>query len=241
VSIEVLSAVWKRSTQEGKCLLVLLALADNADEDRWLAWPSVATLAKKARMSERSVQRALRSLEDAGEIVLVREGGRVDGKYRSAVYRVLPQGRQPVAPDSTTGVSGGASGVPTVSPEPSVEPSSPSPRKKKVLAADEEPTGFGEFLAFHGDLTGRSVPKLGTIRRSDFARAFARLQDAGHTAEDFELEVVGAHADEWRRERGFDRLETVLAVEKFGRYRDDGRRARQQAESVSPYDALEDR
>jgi uncharacterized phage protein (TIGR02220 family) len=62
-------------------LLVLLALADNADEATGLAWPSLAYLAKKTRKDERWVQRCLRDLERAGAIRTERRDGRSNHYY----------------------------------------------------------------------------------------------------------------------------------------------------------------
>jgi hypothetical protein len=48
--------------------LVLVALADSAQEDGRNAWPSQATLARRARVSDRSVRRILAQLEADGVI-----------------------------------------------------------------------------------------------------------------------------------------------------------------------------
>ena len=67
MSIRVMTQVWEHSSQEHGNLLVLLAIADFAD-DAGRAFPSVETLAKKARLSERQVQRAIKELRVAKEI-----------------------------------------------------------------------------------------------------------------------------------------------------------------------------
>lgn len=56
---------------DAQSVLVLLGLADNADEDGRAAWPSVATLAERARCSPRTVHRHLSALKAAG---VIREG-----------------------------------------------------------------------------------------------------------------------------------------------------------------------
>ena len=61
MSIKVMSIIWERSERSGSELLLLLALADHAD-DSGACYPSVSRLAAKTRMSERSVQYMLRSL-----------------------------------------------------------------------------------------------------------------------------------------------------------------------------------
>lgn len=74
MSICVTSLVWMRSRAEGSTLLTALAIADFAD-DEGAAFPSVATLARKARTSERTVQYALTSLQDLGELLVERGTG----------------------------------------------------------------------------------------------------------------------------------------------------------------------
>jgi hypothetical protein len=83
MSIKVMSRVWEGSRQSGGALLVLLAIADFADDDG-LAFPSVRTLARKARLSERQVQRVLAELPAAGELV-VRPGA---GRQGAHLFRV---------------------------------------------------------------------------------------------------------------------------------------------------------
>lgn len=66
--------MWERSQARLASRLVLLALADFADEGGQ-AWPSVETLARHCALGRRRVQMALRELEAAGEIVVSREAG----------------------------------------------------------------------------------------------------------------------------------------------------------------------
>lgn len=84
MSIRVMSRVWDSSHQEGGRLLVLLALADWADDDG-KCWPKLSQLATKARMSVRTAQRALLDLEEEGEIERTGTGGR----GQACTYRVL--------------------------------------------------------------------------------------------------------------------------------------------------------
>jgi len=64
-----MTRVWEQSTQKGSYLLLLLAIADNADDDGF-AWPGMRYLAHKTRMSKRHVRRMLRVLEAAGELYI---------------------------------------------------------------------------------------------------------------------------------------------------------------------------
>jgi len=67
MSVKVMARVWAHSQTAGGELLVLLALADFAN-DAGECWPSIPVLARKARLTERQTRRVLTKLEEAGEI-----------------------------------------------------------------------------------------------------------------------------------------------------------------------------
>jgi hypothetical protein len=108
MSIKVMNWVWEHSTAKGSELLLLLAIADTADDRGRNAFPSISTLAGKTRMSRRTVQRLVVKLETDGHLVLRREGGR-----RSNSYEIVVENPS-VAPNSPQ-------------PEPVDEPPEPSP------------------------------------------------------------------------------------------------------------------
>jgi hypothetical protein len=81
-------------------VLDVLAWHANAHE---LAWPGLATLAREAGMSERSVRRATRELVERGYIEVARRGG---GRYGDTKrYRLRIKNRPPLATSeqATTG------------------------------------------------------------------------------------------------------------------------------------------
>jgi hypothetical protein len=84
MSLRATRAVWKHSEQKGGARLVLLALADVADDDG-TAWPSVATLADMTKLTERAVHLALTELVKSGELAVVEQGG---GRRRTSRYAV---------------------------------------------------------------------------------------------------------------------------------------------------------
>ena len=86
MSIPFSNAVWAQSKMSGGELLMLLALADMADE-HGTAWPAVATLAKRCRVSSRQANRSLAKLQSAGEL----EARRNEGRYGTNIYRILLQ------------------------------------------------------------------------------------------------------------------------------------------------------
>lgn len=79
MSVRVMHEVWDRSQQSGSALLMLLAIADNAN-DECEAWPAVSTLAKKCRMTERNARMLLRQLVEAGELE-IQEGAGAQTRY----------------------------------------------------------------------------------------------------------------------------------------------------------------
>jgi DNA-binding transcriptional ArsR family regulator len=66
--------------------LLLLALADCADDDGHECWPSLRFLAWKTSLSQRHVRRLISSFRDKGVLISIgREGG---GRRRSVIYRI---------------------------------------------------------------------------------------------------------------------------------------------------------
>jgi hypothetical protein len=92
-----MSWVWEQSRAEGTDRLILLAIADYAHDDGTEAFPSVATLAEKAKVSERTVQRSIRSLVLLGELQVEQNAGR-----RGANVYTIRMGRQSDTPVNLT-------------------------------------------------------------------------------------------------------------------------------------------
>jgi hypothetical protein len=76
VSIRVMTAVWDHADASGGELVVLLAMADWADDEGRKCFPKQVTLAKKARMTDRGVRKCLASLVEKGYIERI---GRLGG------------------------------------------------------------------------------------------------------------------------------------------------------------------
>jgi hypothetical protein len=77
-----MARVWSQSQRKDGELLVMLALADFAN-DAGESWPSIPTLAQKARLTERQTRRVLSKLETVGEIRRIRSNG---GRNRRSHY-----------------------------------------------------------------------------------------------------------------------------------------------------------
>jgi len=89
MSIKIMAKVWSEQDTRGNERLVLMALADNAN-DAGICWPSHATIASKCRIVDRrNVIRLIKSLIDRGYI---RRQHRLakDGRKTSNIYQLLP-------------------------------------------------------------------------------------------------------------------------------------------------------
>ncbi|ARC36636.1 helix-turn-helix domain-containing protein [Paracoccus yeei] len=75
MSVYCSSLAWRHGPADRNDLLVLLAIADFADDDGY-CWPSIKSLAKKARMTERGVQKIVRRLEAQGLVSILTGTGR---------------------------------------------------------------------------------------------------------------------------------------------------------------------
>ena len=106
MSISVSARVWKHTRQRGPALLMLLAIADHAD-DAGRAFPSVGALARKCRVGERAAHQAIATLRDSGELtVLLGQGPRGTNLY---VVRQPPEGVQEAAPLQEPALTGAGS------------------------------------------------------------------------------------------------------------------------------------
>ncbi len=113
MSVRTLAAVWEHSKHQGSNLLMMLAIADFSDDDGQ-AFPAVATLADKCRMTPRNAQLLLASLRDSGELeVAIGEGPRGTNLMKIRLDLLKSQGmKKPsggVKPAS--GVKGASGGV----------------------------------------------------------------------------------------------------------------------------------
>lgn len=94
MSIKIMTHVWEHSRHKGSALLLLLALADHANEIGF-CHPALPLLSHKTRMNVRTVRRLLDELIESGELVRISVGsGRVSSEYRIAI-----EGGQNVHPE----------------------------------------------------------------------------------------------------------------------------------------------
>lgn len=135
MSIRVSSLVWEHAPVNGTDLLVLLVIADHASDDGTNSWPGRATIARRCRVTERSVKRSIARLRELGLIdVRLNAGGTADtpndrrpNRYRVAVEKLGERGdthAPSLADGGTPEVERGdarvQNGGTPVSPEPSL-------------------------------------------------------------------------------------------------------------------------
>ncbi|HEX6968927.1 MAG TPA: helix-turn-helix domain-containing protein [Micromonosporaceae bacterium] len=91
MSVRVMTWVWSHSRSNPTHRLVLLAIADCANDAGEQAYPSAATLAKKTGLSERGVRAALAGLATLGELQIdYKAGPRGCNRYRIVMKDPAP-------------------------------------------------------------------------------------------------------------------------------------------------------
>lgn len=124
VSVRVMAEVFANGPRKPADRLMLLAIADNCD-DNGVAWPGVATLAAKCAVGVKAARSTIKRLEVDGWVSVVRGGGTIDGIHgRPNRYQIkLDRLRATPPPTSTYPPVGVRPTLPPTGGEPSVEPS----------------------------------------------------------------------------------------------------------------------
>lgn len=184
--------VWEHGPEKSTEKLVLLALADNAN-DAGECWPSISTIARKCSLSERSVIRAIGSLEKASYIMRRRR------QDTSNLYRINFVGDKlsPTISDreSHTGVTESHQG----GDRESLKPSFNHQVNHNIRGEDSNfsPSDFDEMQALLETMIG-----LPATNYQD-AEAIRECVKLGVTSED----IAGALA--WRKENGRGPVKTI--------------------------------
>jgi pyocin large subunit-like protein len=169
VSLRMLTLAWGTLTG-GIQKLVLVALADYADDQGGSVFPAVATLARKCGIDETTCRRALRGLEEDGLIVVVAEAR----QHRPREYRMqLRAGNAPPLDVSRAGAAHARAGAEPIQGRRSAPQSvnDPSMNQEGVAVADSEqgPKTASEaraaFEALLQETTSR-MPRVGAERAS---------------------------------------------------------------------------
>lgn len=146
MSVRTMAKVWEQSQHGGTELLMLLAIADFADDDG-NAYPSVATLAKKCRMKPRNANYVLAALQASGELKVTLNGGpRGANRYR-VMFDALGvqeiagvQNRAGVQSNAPTPAKDCAKPLQPIADEPSLNHQEPPVRAKRSRRSGVEQT-----------------------------------------------------------------------------------------------------
>ena len=209
-----MTLVWEHSAQNGNALLLLLAIADFAD-DNGISFPSVGRLALKSRMSERNTHYVIKQLVAAGELTVERGAGSRKGtnRYQILVNPTLPMFEiapgATLAPGAKTGVWGatqGRKGVQPVAPEPSLtvkEPSGSRAARASPVAACFEAYRQGIKTQHGADyppsasangMLGQVVKKLGAEAALAVVRAYVASRKPFYVQRKHALEILAKDA-----------------------------------------------
>jgi hypothetical protein len=152
VSILIMSEVFTQSDTRLATRLVLLALADAANDSHRMCWESVDTIATKARVSRRQVFTALANLEERRVVEHVPDSEKpVEAeRYKSVVRRVLPVSEWLPEP------SKGAESAPPSRGAESAQVSKFSPNP------NNQPRSNRDTSYLQGDALGEEPPKPGS-------------------------------------------------------------------------------
>lgn len=98
MSFRAMSAVWNGFPLGGSELLAILALADWSDDDGQ-CWPSIASIARKTRLSEKQARRVVHSIIESGYLTVTdnAQGGAMSRRYQINLKRLAtpPAGGSP--------------------------------------------------------------------------------------------------------------------------------------------------
>jgi hypothetical protein len=175
MSIKVMSKVWDNTTQKSNKLLMLLALADSAN-DAGYTYPSINTLAKKVRVNRRNAQKIIDALESEGEVVVFNRVNEHETQLHASNLYHLPKyavekGNPPdlkgefrqrvVSPETLGGsVARDTRVVSPETPDPSIETSG----KEKDSASGKE-SDAGSVRDSQDSQTSQHVPPKKTRQR----------------------------------------------------------------------------
>ncbi|MFF1701317.1 helix-turn-helix domain-containing protein [Streptomyces sp. NPDC058252] len=139
MSVLIMSEVFVYSDTRLATRLVLLALADAANDSHRMCWESAETIAGKARVSKRQAYVSLAALEKDGivEHVPDDEAPLESLRYKSVVRRIKPVAEWPVASDSADSAS--PSSADSAHP---VSKFSPNPNNQLQVEVIEETTSL---------------------------------------------------------------------------------------------------
>ena len=173
MSIKLMSWVWENATQKGSELLLLLAMADSAN-DTGHCWPSIDTMSRKTRLGKRYIIDLLEKLEKSGNISREKRWDK-KGDPTSNMYQVLTPYMGVVNP-SAPPVEGEVVNQGSLPSEPQcttlVNPSAPYPLFNRQLSKDnnKENLEFEKMKNLVEKMIGYPSTQKDTIAIDEFVK-----------------------------------------------------------------------
>ena len=247
MSLQAITWAWKQTCPTSSAKLVLLKLADYANEDGH-AWSSLDHLADCCQMDRRTVIRSLSGLRLAGiihSIATYRDGRQTCNTYRLPLYET--QGGQivtpPVTPCHPRGGHNVTPGGDTMPPNPEVVSGSSIPEdtplppegggelsgeeakdQKANLPYDPAPFLAGDYLEAMAEAGIKPVAVVRSI-----APHIRRLLRRGVSTEEIRSTIAWLFGAQWRGEYRIEALSGRALVEKWDRIQ--ARRLRERAQT----------
>lgn len=204
MSIRIMTQVWAADLDSATQKIVLLALADNANDEGW-CWPAIGTIAKKCSLSDRTVQDQIAILSTKKLLTIKAGGGRVTNQYQITISANSPSegcakitGAQisPLTQDHPRGAPGSPQGcgtitagvrqLPTIHQGTVIEPSMKQRRPEDVaippeLWSEDFKAAWLEWIADrkdrHKPMTARAAElRLAEMKKWGPARAIAAIR-----------------------------------------------------------------
>lgn len=212
MSLQLTNRVWEHSKARLGAKLVLLCLADHADENG-VAFPSVKRIADRTDMSERAVQSSITILEILGELKIRKnEGPRGVNIYVISVNSTPAESATPPADNSPPqqklrgaendikGCSFRQEGVQFSTVTPAESAPKPSKNRQRTVSNHHsaEPSSEGlEFADWFRSLLPGKI-KLGANYRTQWAEEFDKMKRLdGRTVDEIRLVCEWARSDKF--------------------------------------------
>jgi hypothetical protein len=187
--------------------LVLGAIAHRVSNDNGEAFPSIGTIARESRLSERSVHYSIKHLQEMGELEVDPQSSPLGtNTYRFPKFLRWVQSLHPGgAKSEAKGVHQKAKGVQAVAPEPSLEPSVKQPSVES--AAPDECAICGKLMQFC-PVQGRH--SASAIRKSQAGKRHFPSKGGYQKKEYVHVEAEPARSPAERRREGEAEARKVL-------------------------------
>lgn len=168
MSIDIMSEVWKHAPVDQGTLLVLLALADAAEDKTRTCYPGVGSLSEKSRLGERQVQYCLQRLREVGVITIQRNASPV----KTNLYRITEVAKWASARDAIIAPHGAKAETQSATSRDAVEcVSDTQPTAPKPSVTSEEPS---ERVIEQLTLLSEEAPPVKRDRFDEFWSVYPR-------------------------------------------------------------------